>query len=667
MKLITVRRLILVFFILFSSHLQSQQIVPLNEKKYIDSLQTIIETKSDTNSKATAYFLLSNHYRNIDSVASKRYLLAGKTSIKNSSLLSAKYFYYEGQYYLERNKDKAATAYQKAIKELSKLKTEEADYFQALSWYNYGVSQKNKEGYPFLVKIMLEKSIPLVEKYKESKNLGFLYSQLAIILTYNAEFQKAENYNNKALTILEKVAPSTSELFFAYLNMASNFCYQAKGDEAGKFIQKAEKLIQPFPSSSLNSSFYYGKTLHFITKQRNDEALIAINKGLIYAKKFNQNLLAQMFLFNKYDILKKQKKFVEAKNVLENILTEKTLIIDANNKKAVYKQLSGLAEEMGNPQEALKWEKNYSSLNDSLNSENIKLEINKLETKFNTAEKERKIAHLDAEKAQKELEINKKNQYLWILGLASVFLIMLIISIYLYNKKLEKQRKINIEQKLKEIQQKEQLKITKAILESEEKERERIAKDLHDGLGGMLTGIKINLSVWSVNYLQENNQEDFKKILNQLDDSVNELRHVARNLMPESLLNFGLETAINDLCEFYTRNDLEIDFQPININKNLSLSVQINIYRILQELLANAVKHAQAANILLQCSQSDENFMITIEDDGKGFDKNIEKTTKSMGLRNLRNRVDYLNGKMEINSDSDGTSINIELYTHAIS
>jgi signal transduction histidine kinase len=142
---------------------------------------------------------------------------------------------------------------------------------------------------------------------------------------------------------------------------------------------------------------------------------------------------------------------------------------------------------------------------------------------------------------------------------------------------------------------------------------------------------------------------------------------VARNLMPESLLSFGLETALKDLCEFYIRKDLKVDFQPINISKSTPLSIQLNIYRIAQELLANSVKHSEATNILLQCSQSDENFMITVEDNGKGFKEEDYRKSQSMGLHNLKNRVDYLKGKMEINSDNEGTTINIELNTHAVS
>ncbi|AKK73456.1 hypothetical protein OK18_13360 [Chryseobacterium gallinarum] len=654
------KRFLILLSILLSLSLSSQQIIPLDEKSYSDSLQNIIKNTAPNTSKVNACFLLSNYYRNRDSLLSKKYLETGKAFIKNSPFLSAKYHYYEGQYNLDRNKKKAAASYLKAIKELAEFRNEESEFMQSLAWYNYAVTQKDKEGYPFLVKTILEKSIPLIKKYETSKNLGFLYTQLAIILTYNAEFAKAENYNNKALGILEKNAPHSAELLYAYLNSTSNFCYQAKGDEAKKFLDKAEKLITPYPESSANASYYYAKTLYCITKQKNAEALPVIDKGIFYAKKFNQNLLAQMFYFNKYDILKKLKKYNEAKNTLEDVLAEKTLAVDLNNRKTIYKQLSVLNEEMGNAKEALAWEQKYSTLNDSLNTENVKLEINKIESKFNAAEKERKIALLNAEKNQKDLEVSRKNSYLW--GLSLILLLVLSLLIFLFII-FRKNKKIS-EQKINDIKQKEELSLTRAILDGEERERERIARDLHDGLGGMLAGVKINFSTWSSCHLHPEKHSDFYRILGQLDNSVSELRHVARNLMPESLLNFGLETALSDLCEFYTRKDLTIDFQAMNINKKLPLNIQLNIYRIVQELLANAIKHADASNILLQCSQTGDNFFITIEDDGKGFGNSKEQNPKSMGLRNLKNRVDYMKGIMEINSDSQGTTINIELNTH---
>ncbi len=658
------KRLWCILYILIHFTVKAQGLFPINEIKYVDSLQFRTGSHVDVISKADAYFHLSDYYKNTDSILSKKYLQSGKQLGTQDRFTAAVYYYYEGLYYQDLNKDKATVSFRKAIAKLSEFKSQKADSYLSLCWYNYGILQKNKEGYPFLIKTMLEKSIPTVEKYGDTKILGFLYTQLALMLTYNAEFEKAGYYNEKAIHILEKKAPHSTELFYAYLNTNSNYCYHAKCSMGKQFLDKAGKMVRPYPESSSNTFYYYNLALYFIGQQEHIQVLQTIEKGLSYARKYNQRLLMQMFYFHKYDTYKKIKRYKEAKSLLEEILAEKTLARDLNNRKTIYSHLSSINEIMGNPGEALIWEKKYSKLNDSLNAENIKLEINKLEARFNASEKEKKIAYLNAEKNQKEMEVNQKNSYLWVLSLILLLFLSLLIFlfiIYRKNKKLSEQKEINLQQKIEDIKQKEELALTKAILEGEERERERVAKDLHDGLGGMLAGVKINLSTWSSNQLDPEQHQDFYKILNQLDNSVTELRHVARNLMPESLLKFGLETALSDLCEFYGRKDLEIYFEPLNIEKNLALAVQLNIYRIVQELLANAVKHAEATNILLQCSQSGESFLITIEDNGKGFDKDIENTTKNMGLRNLKNRVNYLKGKMEVSSDSQGTTINIEL------
>lgn len=178
----------------------------------------------------------------------------------------------------------------------------------------------------------------------------------------------------------------------------------------------------------------------------------------------------------------------------------------------------------------------------------------------------------------------------------------------------------------------------------------------------MLAGVKINFSGWASKTLSSEQRADFDQILNQLDKSVGELRSVARNLMPESLLKFGLETALKDLSEFYMTEELEIDLQTYDINKDIPLSVQLHIYRIVQELLSNAVKHSKATNILLQCSQNRKNFLITVEDNGIGMNILELENKKGMGVHNVKNRVEYLKGKLDISSQlKEGTTINIEL------
>lgn len=199
------------------------------------------------------------------------------------------------------------------------------------------------------------------------------------------------------------------------------------------------------------------------------------------------------------------------------------------------------------------------------------------------------------------------------------------------------------------------------MLDAEERERQRIGRDLHDGLGGMLAGIKMNLSQQS-----KTDNRNLDTVINRLDESVKELRHIARNMMPESLLKIGLEDALHDLCELLQIEDTRIEFQPINIDKNLPLAMQMHIYRIVQELLNNAIRHAKPSNIILQCSQHQNIVHITVEDDGCGFDQELIREKPGIGFSNIKNRVEYLKGNIDIESaKNEGTSINIEINADA--
>ena len=134
--------------------------------------------------------------------------------------------------------------------------------------------------------------------------------------------------------------------------------------------------------------------------------------------------------------------------------------------------------------------------------------------------------------------------------------------------------------------------------------------------------------------------------------------------MPESLLNTGLEPALYDLCHSLTNENLQIDCQALSLSRDLSKEVQVTAYRMVQELLANAIKHSGASRILVQCTQYDDMLFITVEDNGKGF--NTEEASTGLGLDNLKNRIRFHHGNMEVNSaPGKGTIVNIEFKTHA--
>jgi len=228
---------------------------------------------------------------------------------------------------------------------------------------------------------------------------------------------------------------------------------------------------------------------------------------------------------------------------------------------------------------------------------------------------------------------------------------------------LAEQASIISKQKIKELEQERLLVATQSVLTGEEKERRRLARDLHDGLGGMLSGIKLKLTSMKGNFiLDEKGKSDFENALEMLDNSVGELRQVAHNLMPEALMKFGLKEALGDLCSSLDNlKDVAFKFRFYGENKRLEQTIEIALYRIAQELINNALKHSGASVILVDLVQDDNRISLTIEDNGTGFDTNKIPEFKGMGLNSLKSRVNALNGVFDITSKpGSGTDVRVE-------
>ena len=206
---------------------------------------------------------------------------------------------------------------------------------------------------------------------------------------------------------------------------------------------------------------------------------------------------------------------------------------------------------------------------------------------------------------------------------------------------------------------------TEAVLKGEEQERSRLAKDLHDGLGGMLSGIKYSFQTMKGNLVMTpENHQAFERSMDMLDSSIKEMRRVAHNMMPEALVKFGLDTALKDFCNDINQTGaLKVNYQSPGLQgAMIDQTTAITIYRIVQELLNNMMKHAAATQAIVQVSKTDNSIGITVEDNGKGFDPAILKNARGIGWENIQGRVDYLKGTVDIQSaPGKGTSVHIEI------
>ncbi|MEZ5149419.1 MAG: sensor histidine kinase [Bacteroidales bacterium] len=252
---------------------------------------------------------------------------------------------------------------------------------------------------------------------------------------------------------------------------------------------------------------------------------------------------------------------------------------------------------------------------------------------------ESRILSLENQNLQKDLELrnesNRKNMYLAGIG---VFVLITFFSIVYFKLRIRKNKLIAEEEK--------KLISAQALLEGQENEQQRISKELHDGVGVMLS--TANLFSSSIKRLDSDDRELLEKAQDLVKNASIDVHNIARNLMPTALNLYGLTDALAELFDNVDKlpgiyADFFITGEPINLPK----SKETMIYRLVQELVNNTMKHAKAKSIDMTLDYGDDSLIITYKDDGVGFDFEKELSKKSIGLKSIQSRIDYLKGKLE--------------------
>lgn len=643
----------LIIVVFFSIAVNSQQLIPLDEVNYLKQINSRIQTSSNDSTRLKNYLLLSEYWVQTDSLKSRQALNAALSLNKKNVLAEGVLKYYQGVFDSHyESKSKAKKLYEEAINLLKNDPKNVEILIKA--WYNYSYIQIEEKGYDFMVKILTEHCIPLSKKSKNRELLAYNYTQLGLIFMSVGQFDKAEQYHFKALEQLKNISEKNSTYLITYLNLVSNYCYKPDSKSAKIYLDKAKNIIQNYPNSQYYPNYYYQEGMYFTTREDYGDALFSLRRGVDMAKDKKQYKLLHMMYFRMYNVYLMQKDYKMAKLQLEHILAEKVLSREAVNKRITYTQLAAVNEILGEYKEAYDWMKKSSALGDSLQQQKLLEKMNELEFLYQTAEKQQTIDNLKQEKVENELIAKNKNLRAIILSIAlllSLIIAFLIFNTYKKQRKLTKQISISHRQELLHLENKRKYEATQAILQGEEQERQRIAQDLHDSMGGMLANIKM-----SITSADSYNKTD---LVEKIDKSISEMRRISRNLMPETLKNLGLETALRELCESMTQKHFSIQFEAFNLSEKIAFEIQLALYRIAQESISNVIKYAQANNVIVQISQNENILNLTIEDDGVGFEKS--EIVYGLGLKNIENRVRLINGTLDIISHKgEGTTINVE-------
>lgn len=641
---------LLVTGILLACYSQGQNVPGRFDK---DSLARVLDGAASDSLKARASFLLADQWMERDTGLAKKYVISG-------GRFSAAYPFWRSVSLLYRAKlivgtapDSAAGMFLQAEKQLKGFHSREAALFRAVCWHDYAkVFHFNKDDPETYINLLLNQAIPLVLQSGDQLYLGKNYLDISYGFKNLREFSKAETYLHRAIETLRNIRGNTTYLAAAYHTLSENCSLSGKPAQAALYLDSMRLLLTPYPKADAWLDYYAGESMRLTIAEKFEQSLEIADKGIALAQQLQQPYPEQRLLLQKFYALYNNQNLAQARDVALDLTRRKPFIDNASNRIQLFYGLVATYEGLKNIPEAYKWLQRYSQLSDSLAKSNLETRINALEIKFRNAEHQKKIAELNAANEKTNFALKRTRLLSWSLGLISALLLMVLLLWYLFYKS----------RKRAAIQQ-EQIKISHAMLQGQEEERGRVARDLHDGLGGLLTSVQMNLSEAASGDLN-GNQPTLNTAIGQLNRSISELRRIAHNMMPEMLLRLGLEAALRDLCDSFVTETTAIRFQCYDINPNLPQQEQVMIYRIIQELLTNAVKHASATKVLLQCNQRGNRFFITVEDNGVGFDAIAERPRQGMGINNIRDRVTYLNGNIDIlaGPNKQGTSINIEVY-----
>ncbi|WP_126973980.1 tetratricopeptide repeat-containing sensor histidine kinase [Gynurincola endophyticus] len=451
------------------------------------------------------------------------------------------------------------------------------------------------------------RSYELAVKMNDSMVIGRSLVNLLVAETYSGNLEKAMEYANIVLLIGEKYK-NIDLILTAYCNLGDLHLRMHHYEEGLAMFKKAVPLFKDSPP----------------------EYEPYVLQGLASAYKHLGKFKEADFYFDKA--------FPLAKELFPQTELSQLLLSGADIKEAV-----------GNYKAASELRKEFQILKDTLWSQNNQRTIHELEIQYQTAKKEASIAENEMKIAVQQNQLNRRMQ--WIIATSLVTLLLVTLLIFNYKVNLQKQRATAANHKNK---------LLEAQLSGEEEERSRTARELHDGVASVLSAAKLQLNIsGEKNSLHKDANGHHLQELIEL--ALQEVRNISHNLAAEVVLSDGLSYAVSEFCNRVSNEKLHIEYYKIGNIPEIKKNDQLLIYRIIQEAVTNIAKHAEASEAIVQLQAEENKLIITIEDNGKGFDMNHLPGSAGIGLRSLASRVQLLNGKYEIQSAADkGTSIFME-------
>ena len=647
----------------------SMNLYAQNATQKIDSLERILVTHPPTGTELLRiYSNLSSYYTsNYLPEKNREYALKGidlALRLNNPYEVALLYNNLGSAYDDLSQYDSTMVYYQTAlnlIEEMENKKQESVQnigFLKGITYANIGNLYNTQGVFDKAVEYYL-KAIVLFEEFNIPDRLAKVFRNISLVYININNYKQAEYYLNKGAEINSLLqdslglASTLTRLGHIYLN-------QLKYPEALQRAEEADKIYAQYVEKR-DLRIYNLRVLSAIWNNgfnNEQKAMEYALKALEESKKMEIRLEISRSLQMVAALHLENKRYKQAEQTaLEALQTDSS---NLTNNILLYECLTIANAGLGNVVRAQDYFALYKAATIAYSNESFQSSLSEMEVKYETEKKEMRI-----------LAFTEEKRLIMRLGIAiaAVLLLALAASIFLWRWTVQKRRlaekqremaeqeKMFAEQQIIQLQQEKQLVATQAVLDGEVQERARLARDLHDGLGSILAATKYNLADFKKGFLRQvADLEYFEKAMSLLDESMHEMRRVAHHLMPETLSRYGLKQSVADFCNSVPH----VKFAYYGDESRIESKIEVMVYRIMHELVSNALKHSKASHILVQITRYEDIISLTVQDDGCGFDPSSE--SKGMGLNNIHTRVAAYNGSLMVDSKSGvGTEVNVEL------
>jgi signal transduction histidine kinase/tetratricopeptide (TPR) repeat protein len=604
--------------------------------KIIDSLEKIASRQQDTNLIKT-YNELTWQYRNVDQNKAISYA--------NKAIdLSIRYKFDKGIaqayndlgiiFYDKQNFDTAIVLYNKSFA----IRQQKNDVSGMAKLYNkIGVVYQKQGNFDKALENQLN-ALKLFEQVKDDIGISYSLNNIGIVNQNMGLYDEAIKYQLRSITIKEKINDRYG-LAGSYVNVGNIYLLQNNYPKAKEFYLKAEKITREIGDKEYLSNALNNLSRFYIGTKKYKEALPYVDESFALRKSLGDTKGMVSCLINHGKIYTGLQQYDTAEIKLSQALSlAKGEPSCKPELPSLYESFADLYEVTGKMDKALAMHKLFASSKDSIYTSELGNNFAMLQTKYETLQKEKQIQ-------EQKFELTQKNY--WIGGAIGLLVLTSLLGYSYYHR-----RQLKQEAKMQAEILHQQEMATRAVLEAEEAERQRIAKDLHDGVGQMMSAAKMNLSaVESGLNLQTAEQKlAFENIIQLVDDSCKEVRSVSHNMMPNALLKNNLAAAVREFIDKLDQRVIKVHLYAQGLEERLDLNIETILYRVIQECVNNVIKHSGADTLDITIIKEPAELTATIEDNGNGFDTSDKEKFEGIGLKNMRTRVEYLKGTIDVDS-----------------